>query len=99
MNLTQKFLHLLIGGYEVTSATCVLAHTTQFAPIGWRYTKHFQGVQVGHNHNSFSIATSLRADFLSVNLPRMQKEGAHLLWLIHFFLQEADANVCFVGSC
>jgi len=34
------------GGYEVTSATWALAHTTQFAPIGWRYTRHFAGVQM-----------------------------------------------------
>jgi len=33
------------GAYEVTSATWALAHTTQFAPVGWRYTKHYSGVQ------------------------------------------------------
>ena len=33
------------GAYEVTAATWALAHTTQFAPIGWRYTRHFAGVQ------------------------------------------------------
>jgi galactosylceramidase len=27
------------GGYEITAATWALAHTTQFAPAGWRYTK------------------------------------------------------------
>ena len=28
------------GSYEITSPTWALAHTSQFAPIGWRYAKH-----------------------------------------------------------
>jgi galactosylceramidase len=34
------------GSYEVTSPTWTLAHTSQFAPIGWRYTQHNKGVQL-----------------------------------------------------
>jgi len=34
------------GDYEITSSTWVLAHTTQFSPIGWRYAGHFRGVQM-----------------------------------------------------
>ena len=34
------------GAYEITSPTWALAHTSQFAPIGWRYAAHGSGVAV-----------------------------------------------------
>lgn len=32
------------GAYEIASPTWALAHTSQFAPIGWSYARHGAGV-------------------------------------------------------
>ena len=69
------------GSYEITSPTWSLAHTSQFAPIGWRYTAHGSGVEmlsaggsivtrVSPDHVDFSIVLEKMTHKDSVRLTR-----------------------------
>ena len=55
------------GSYEVTSPTWALAHTSQFAPIGWRYARHGGGVGLLPSGGSYVTRVSPdRKDFSMV---------------------------------
>ena len=52
------------GAYEITSPTWALAHTSQFAPVGWRYAAHGSGVaMLAHGGSMVTRVSPDRADF------------------------------------
>lgn len=64
------------GSYEVTSPTWALAHTSQFAPPGWRYTGHGAGVQLLSAGGSIVTRVSPdRSDF-SIVLEKMTHQDS-----------------------
>lgn len=46
------------GNFEITSPTWAVAHTTQFAPAGWRYLMHGHGVGMMKNGGSMVTRAS-----------------------------------------
>jgi galactosylceramidase len=59
------------GSYEVTSPTWALAHTSQFAPIGWRYSQHDKGVQLLAKGGSIVTRISEDAKDFSIVIEKM----------------------------
>jgi galactosylceramidase len=59
------------GAYEVTSPTWALAHTSQFAPIGWRYAQHGKGVSMLEKGGSIVTRVSPDAADFSIVIEKM----------------------------
>jgi len=64
------------GSYEVTSPTWALAHTTQFAPIGWRYASHQAGVGLLSAGGSYVTRVSPDKKDFSIVLEKMSHENS-----------------------
>lgn len=64
------------GSYEVTSPTWALAHTTQFAPIGWRYASHQAGVGLLSAGGSYVTRVSTDKKDFSIVLEKMSHENS-----------------------
>eukprot|EP00036_Acanthoecidae_sp_10tr_P021481 CAMPEP_0206318684 /NCGR_PEP_ID=MMETSP0106_2-20121207/17335_1 /ASSEMBLY_ACC=CAM_ASM_000206 /TAXON_ID=81532 /ORGANISM="Acanthoeca-like sp., Strain 10tr" /LENGTH=746 /DNA_ID=CAMNT_0053750429 /DNA_START=12 /DNA_END=2252 /DNA_ORIENTATION=+ len=62
------------GSYEITSPTWALAHTTQFADPGWRYTMHDSGVTLLENGGS--LVTRVSPDLADVSMV-IEKMSSH----------------------
>lgn len=59
------------GSYEVTSPTWALAHTSQFAPIGWRYARHGGGVGLLRSGGSYVTRVSPDLQDFSIVIENM----------------------------
>lgn len=62
------------GAYEITSPTWALAHTTQFAPIGWRYASHAGGVGLLSKGGSYVTRVSPDKKDISIVVEKMTHE-------------------------
>eukprot|EP00039_Didymoeca_costata_P031305 m.34107 g.34107 ORF g.34107 m.34107 type:complete len:723 (+) comp8671_c0_seq2:162-2330(+) len=65
------------GSYEITSPTWALAHTSQFAPIGWRYTMHNSGVQLLPSGGSVVTRVSQDLQDFSIVLEKMDHASSY----------------------
>lgn len=65
------------GSYEVTSPLWSLAHTTQFAPIGWRYASHQAGVGLLSKGGSYVTRVSPDKKDFSIVVEKMSQENSH----------------------
>lgn len=65
------------GSYEVTSPTWSLAHTSQFAPIGWRYASHQAGVGLLSKGGSYVTRVSPDKKDFSIVVEKMSQENSH----------------------
>jgi len=59
------------GAFEITSPTWSLAHTSQFAPIGWRYAAHGSGVDMLKNGGSMVTRISPDLKDFSIVIEKM----------------------------
>ena len=59
------------GSYEITSPLWALAHTTQFAPVGWRYAQHHKGVHFLQGGGSMVTRISPDKKDFSIVLEKM----------------------------
>eukprot|EP00928_Gymnodinium_smaydae_P079276 TRINITY_DN63246_c0_g1_i1.p1 TRINITY_DN63246_c0_g1~~TRINITY_DN63246_c0_g1_i1.p1 ORF type:complete len:772 (+),score=156.27 TRINITY_DN63246_c0_g1_i1:85-2400(+) len=59
------------GAFEITSPLWAIAHTTQFAPIGWRYAAHGQGTQMLRNGGSMVTRVSPDLKHFSIVIEKM----------------------------
>lgn len=64
------------GAYEITSPTWALAHTTQFAPVGWRYAQHGKGVSLLGGGGSIVTRLSPDKKDFSIVLEKMTTEDS-----------------------
>ena len=62
------------GSYEVTSPTWALAHTTQFAPVGWRYAAHDYGVGLLSGGGSYVTRISPDKKDFSIVVEKMSHD-------------------------
>jgi galactosylceramidase len=65
------------GAFEVTSPTWSLAHTSQFAPIGWRYAAHGSGVDMLKNGGSIVTRVSPDLKDFSVVIEKMSSANSN----------------------
>lgn len=65
------------GNYEVTSPLWALAHTTQFAPPGWRYAAHGSGVGLLNKGGSYVTRISPDKKNLSIVVEKMTQENSN----------------------
>jgi galactosylceramidase len=65
------------GSYEVTSPTWALAHTSQFAPIGWRYAQHGGGVGLFPSGGSYVTRVSPGLQDFSMVIEKMQYKSSY----------------------
>jgi galactosylceramidase len=63
------------GHYEITSPLWTLAHTSQFAPIGWRYASHGKGVGMLSKGGSFVTRISPDSKDFSLVVEKMSGGG------------------------
>ena len=59
----------------MTSPLWALAHTTQFAPVGWHYAAHDAGVQMLHRGGSFVTRVSPDGKDFSIVVEKMNGGG------------------------
>jgi hypothetical protein len=62
--------------YEITSPTWALAHTTQFAPIGWRYASHAGGVGLLSKGGSYVTRISPDKKDISIVVEKMTHDDS-----------------------
>lgn len=65
------------GSYEITSPTWSLAHTTQFADIGWRFARHGAGVGFLPKGGSFVTRFSPDGHDFSIVVEKMTQESSN----------------------
>lgn len=64
------------GAFEITSPTWSLAHTSQFAPIGWRYAAHGSGVDMLQNGGSMVTRVSQDLKDFSIVIEKMSSSNS-----------------------
>ena len=64
------------GAYEITSPLWALAHTSQFAPVGWRYAAHGSGVTTLEKGGSMVTRLSPDGADFSVVLEKMDSKNS-----------------------
>eukprot|EP00756_Hemistasia_phaeocysticola_P015187 Hpha_TRINITY_DN15391_c5_g2::TRINITY_DN15391_c5_g2_i1::g.90879::m.90879/K01202/GALC; galactosylceramidase len=64
------------GHYEITSPTWALAHTSQFAPIGWRFAAHGAGVTTLEHGGSLVTRISPDKKDFSVVIEKMDSSNS-----------------------
>jgi len=65
------------GAFEITSPTWSLAHTSQFAPVGWRYAAHGSGVYMLKNAGSLVTRVSPDMKDFSVVIEKMSSANSN----------------------
>jgi galactosylceramidase len=65
------------GSYEITSPTWALAHTSQFAPIGWRYARHDGGVGLLPSGGSYVTRVSPDMQDFSIVIEKMSYKNSY----------------------
>jgi len=60
------------GAFEITSPLWAVAHTTQFAPIGWKYARHGSGVHMLSQGGSMVTRVSPDRKDFSIVIEKMQ---------------------------
>ncbi|EDQ92718.1 uncharacterized protein MONBRDRAFT_566, partial [Monosiga brevicollis MX1] len=65
------------GHYEITSPTWALAHTAQFAPIGWRYAAHGFGVGMLFQGGSYVTRVSPDRRDISIVVEKMSHDDSN----------------------
>jgi len=64
------------GAFEITSPMWAIAHTSQFAPIGWYYAAHGKGVDMLKLGGSMVTRVSPDRDQFSMVIEKMRTEGS-----------------------
>jgi galactosylceramidase len=64
------------GAFEITAPTWALAHTSQFAPVGWRYAAHGSGVQMLNGGGSMVTRISPDGKDFSMVIEKMNSANS-----------------------
>lgn len=65
------------GSYEITSPTWALAHTTQFADIGWRFARHDGGVGFLSKGGSYVTRVAPGSTDMSIVVEKMTHDSSN----------------------